>query len=242
MILQCPACDAKFKIPDGALGDDGKRVRCGKCQHVWTERPPELVVEAPVMEAVMADAAPDIDAVLAGQTHQESRPMEDIIGDFRPPKKVRSSKWKWAGYGLSYAVLLVLAGGLWSLMDKPEWWHQVPSKGFSFETIELEAMAQIGGDRFSANPMFSITGTARNVSNEPKTLPGIQVTLQDLEGEEVYRKHYTVSDKVVPPGEAVSFVLENLEQADRRHTLFIVEMGNRIELALRSVEVATDAH
>jgi predicted Zn finger-like uncharacterized protein len=35
MIIGCPECSTKFGIPDGALGDAGRKVRCAKCGHVW---------------------------------------------------------------------------------------------------------------------------------------------------------------------------------------------------------------
>jgi len=36
MILECPQCEARFRVPSDALGARGRRVRCGACGHVWT--------------------------------------------------------------------------------------------------------------------------------------------------------------------------------------------------------------
>ena len=48
MILDCPHCHSKFLIPDAALGNVGRSVRCGRCKHQWFQsRPvPDLVAEA----------------------------------------------------------------------------------------------------------------------------------------------------------------------------------------------------
>lgn len=35
MILACPNCDVRFRIPDRALQPDGRRVRCSRCRHDW---------------------------------------------------------------------------------------------------------------------------------------------------------------------------------------------------------------
>lgn len=43
MILVCPACDAKFKIPDGAIPAAGRTVRCAKCKNSWHARPDDIV-------------------------------------------------------------------------------------------------------------------------------------------------------------------------------------------------------
>lgn len=43
MILICPACAARFMIPDGALGASGRTVRCGACAHSWHQFPEPAV-------------------------------------------------------------------------------------------------------------------------------------------------------------------------------------------------------
>lgn len=45
MILECPNCHSKFKVPDGALGANGRRVKCSKCQHVWHANPDDLPMQ-----------------------------------------------------------------------------------------------------------------------------------------------------------------------------------------------------
>ena len=39
MILTCPQCDAKFNIKDGALGTEGRKVKCSKCDNRWHAMP-----------------------------------------------------------------------------------------------------------------------------------------------------------------------------------------------------------
>lgn len=39
MIITCPACATQFRVPDGALGSDGRKLRCSSCRHVWFQAP-----------------------------------------------------------------------------------------------------------------------------------------------------------------------------------------------------------
>ena len=41
MILSCPSCATRYLIDPAALGETGRMVRCARCSHTWTERPPE---------------------------------------------------------------------------------------------------------------------------------------------------------------------------------------------------------
>lgn len=43
MILQCPRCNAKFKVPDNAVPPMGREVRCSKCAFAWHAKKPEEV-------------------------------------------------------------------------------------------------------------------------------------------------------------------------------------------------------
>ena len=40
MILTCPSCATRYLIDPAALGETGRMVRCARCSHSWTERPP----------------------------------------------------------------------------------------------------------------------------------------------------------------------------------------------------------
>ncbi len=44
MIITCPNCASRFRLPDGKIGPDGIKLRCGKCKHVFHQAlpsPPE---------------------------------------------------------------------------------------------------------------------------------------------------------------------------------------------------------
>lgn len=40
MIIECPSCAAKFTVPDGAIPQAGRTVKCAKCQNTWHFTPP----------------------------------------------------------------------------------------------------------------------------------------------------------------------------------------------------------
>jgi predicted Zn finger-like uncharacterized protein len=52
MIASCPSCATRFEVADAKLAPSGRKVKCGKCGHVWLQRPDGSTA------AVAAPAAP----------------------------------------------------------------------------------------------------------------------------------------------------------------------------------------
>lgn len=55
MRVTCPNCGSKFKVPDKALGTTGRKLKCGKCEHQWFQKPE---AEAPAETAAPKSKAP----------------------------------------------------------------------------------------------------------------------------------------------------------------------------------------
>jgi predicted Zn finger-like uncharacterized protein len=47
MIIECEQCKSKFKLDEGLLRDEGTKVRCSQCEHVFKAYPPHLSPEEP---------------------------------------------------------------------------------------------------------------------------------------------------------------------------------------------------
>ena len=39
MIIPCPSCNARYTLPDIALGGKPRKVHCSKCGHIWVQKP-----------------------------------------------------------------------------------------------------------------------------------------------------------------------------------------------------------
>jgi len=57
MIIACPACSTRYVVPDSAIGEEGRTVRCAKCRHSWFQEGPVLELEGLAGDGRAATAA-----------------------------------------------------------------------------------------------------------------------------------------------------------------------------------------
>ena len=61
MIITCPECATRFMLDDADMPEDGRKVRCSRCSHVWHEDAPAAPVEQalPLVDTPDSEPAPD---------------------------------------------------------------------------------------------------------------------------------------------------------------------------------------
>lgn len=71
MILTCPACTMRYLVAEGAVGPEGRRVRCAHCGHQWFQEPETGLDEE------LFGAEPEIDIVSTSGVDEDDMPFED---------------------------------------------------------------------------------------------------------------------------------------------------------------------
>lgn len=192
MRLTCPSCGAVYDVPDGAIGPNGRKIRCRACATGWFEpaRATPAAAPPPGDRRQEAAAPARIAPVPPGEQTTSPRPRR------RPP---------WPLVGL---VALVLALGIVAAVLA---WgpRQVASRfGLAERRVPLGiAITRQPDWRLIAggSQLFAISGRVWNPTAEEQPVPDIRAELHDRAGRTVYG--WTISRPVarLAPHAAAAF-------------------------------------
>jgi len=202
MILTCPECATSYFVDDLRIPRLGRMVKCTTCGARWRAFQDRSEAEKEI---------PEDDLLVEGPQTEPAPPDDDlefVAAPVTPARKPAPKKPPLAlivGAGVA-AVLAVTAGAvvllrqqiadvapgtapLFAAIGLP-----VNTLGLVFEGVKSKPMLQAG------RPVWSVTGSVRNVRDEPVAAPPIRFSLLDKAGKPVASLVADALNVRVPPG------------------------------------------
>lgn len=175
--IVCPSCQARYRLPDGAIGENGRRVSCSSCGHGWLAFP-EPEEEAPLTLGPEAIAAPPPAA--AGRPGGETGVKDDAYSSYEADA-VRSGSSPYADEEDRGMAAYEAFAREQEAIDEAEETGDAPPERKDPATLEHGPSAR-PADEDRAQQMAQI----RSMLNEIKQSPGASPAPEREEEEEDY--------------------------------------------------------
>lgn len=224
----------RYLVDPGALGTEGRRVRCARCQHTWHADPPRdepESFEAELGEPTLTSTATDTEAETANedQTPVEAEPARRRGARAQLPavREERSGKLWIAWILLVLIVAGIVAAGYVYRSQVVEIW---PPAGRLYQTIGLkvEPPFRLRIERFdhatqteNAKQVLLVTGNVINEGKFPEPVPPLRVTLFDKNGREVAHWTAQTAKSVLQPGEEAQFSTKLVDPPQTAQRLWV---------------------
>lgn len=199
MIVSCPSCTARFNISDASLETGPRRVKCGRCAHVWRVVAPIKPKTAPAARAARPEAASP-----GFSTPPTPEPTPRV-----PPRaeRGRSTLWIW------WLLLLVLIGGIaaagyflrgWLVETWPPAERVYDAIGIPLPRIEIDERTEQQVDE-NGTVRLIVGGVLTNHADRELPVPPLLFILYDSRGEPVNQWPEPPPVAILSPGESVPF-------------------------------------
>jgi predicted Zn finger-like uncharacterized protein len=207
MIITCPNCSTNFSVPQKAIGEAGKKVKCTKCAHIWFQEP----IKVKKM---------DIDELLKVE-HQPVPENSNL-----PVKRISS------GVRLS----LIAASVVFALLSVGVFWaHGYQANPTVQALIGAEDVSSLSFSKLSLDSQvndskmdFKLSGFIKNTSAEVVKVPSLAIKVQSKGDREMAASEMKIEAETIEPGASVPFSAD-INRISGSADKIIILLANKLE-------------
>jgi len=209
MILQCPACNSRYAVPDHAIGATGRIVRCVKCAHEWFVAGPQATVEN--LEELLKVPEPVVEKPI---------PKNSSV----PKKMAPKSSPVLTGTMLACALVATI---ITFFVSKPQWFGFAPTAGVTFSDLKLQKQ------KTDVGMEYAVSGKLVNTTDKIVIPPKIRIILVDKEGAPLKQWEVEAPEQLAPQ-QAFPVSYGPLKSSFSTGDRLVVDLGNPLQIAMRS--------
>ena len=236
MIIICPNCESKFRTPKGAIGANGRFVRCSSCSHEWVAHP-QSTLQAEISTAKAGKLKPP--------TNKRITPIDSTLSNKRSVNHRIYDKFafRWVFYCLAVASVVALLGLNFIiyrefLVTHAPWLQEVYNELRLYNNnalkLELVDCHEIEGTRYNEKLIELGVATAiKNISPAPQKLSYVRFTLYNEQKKNLGTLTLNAEETIAP---GKSFKIEGkLNKVPHDSKYIAVDFGNTLDLYLRDI-------
>jgi predicted Zn finger-like uncharacterized protein len=219
VIIICEKCTARYAIPDSAIPEKGRLVKCAKCTHQWMVK----LDKRPLDEAIQPIQPIPTSEVAVTSKEIDKTPTVMIIKTNLMLK-------------LAPLMLILLISITLITFYSKEFTSYVPYiktlylKQDIYDTSNIEMQEMNFHKQAADNGLnITITGKITNFSNEPKPIPLLAITFADKYQDKIETQILSQNGAMLNPGEShrIGRKFTNVPELIEYINL---DIGNKLEL------------
>ena len=228
MRIACPNCSAYFDVPEDAIPEEGRKLRCSQCQHKWRQLPIEENNELAFAE-ITEDLPNPLETEIEHSGNIPIPSSEEIIETSRK----RRLNVPWVPITIFAVLILVISAGLNWRIDAVK---QYPPIAILYDAIGLHVpvkgenliLKNIGAWRNNEQFMeiLLVQGEIYNPTELVQAIPIIQGTEIDATGRELQTEFFTPEAKTLLPNETIKFEFQK-PFPDEKTVKFLVTFSDQ---------------
>ena len=228
MRIACPNCSAYFDVPEDAIPEEGRKLRCSQCQHKWRQLPIEENNEL-AFEEITEDLPNPLETEIEHSGNIPIPSSEEIIETSRK----RRLNVPWVPITIFAVLILVISAGLNWRIDAVK---QYPPIAILYDAIGLHVpvkgenliLKNIGAWRNNEQFMeiLLVQGEIYNPTELVQAIPIIQGTEIDATGRELHTEFFTPEAKTLLPDETIKFEFQK-PFPDKNTVKFLVTFSDQ---------------
>jgi len=228
MRIACPNCSAYFDVPEDAIPEEGRKLRCSQCQHKWRQLPIEENNEL-AFEEITEDLPNPLETEIEHSGNIPIPSSEEIIETSRK----RRLNVPWVPITIFAVLILVISAGLNWRIDAVK---QYPPIAILYDAIGLHVpvkgenliLKNIGAWRNNEQFMeiLLVQGEIYNPTELVQAIPIIQGTEIDATGRELQTEFFTPEAKTLLPNETIKFEFQK-PFPDEKTVKFLVTFSDQ---------------
>lgn len=231
MILTCPECAVSYKARPEAIGPNGRTVKCAQCDATWFAPAPEVDLSTPdalQLDDIQKDNQTDnYDGTFGKKAETSSTIVPPIMGkpaeksaDVIMRDKVDAAKRRqrlqtiWLIWLLPLLLLTLICFVLFFGRQNiaKTFPASVPfynALGIKVSQTGLRVIKpEVSAAIINGEPTFIINGEIRNLSDEVKNLPMLELAFHNPEGDEVANWRVELPQPRLQAKEIIAFLSE----------------------------------
>ena len=225
MIIACPECSVKFMVETEAFGEKSRKVRCGKCTHVWQQEPPSTE-DVSTVRQVRIEQTENLAKAVADKKAGVKPNLPALRGAGKIRKALKVACWLLFIFNV-FAFILYNK----DVVGQTAFYDMIgdyDSRGVEIADVKFTEPL-VTKDKI----VYYFDWDVQNTRQAPMKVPHVKLALLDADKELIYATEPTETPEMLTKDGEFIFRSNKLIDESKKGRYVVIDIGNPYEITTR---------